>query len=238
MIWRFKLTTIGLIGGFSPVATQFYYQKIAKKISEPNQYRDVMMLLCHINQVEIICEVAANNWFNVYKKLLSVINILLDNNAKIILLPCNTLHKIFFCQNFKITAPILKIMDAVGRRINHLNYKHLLIIGSKITMHDGFYHKHLFNNYTVNIVSPSESDSLYIDNFIFTKLINNNYCVNDLKVFSQFCHSLYFLYKVDAILLACTELFLVKPYIAVPCIDSAEIHVDDLFEWLHDDLSQ
>lgn len=228
---------IGIVGGFSYLSTVFYYTEIIKRSQQKSISELLSIVIHHIDQLPVMNLAASGNWGQIFKLLGGIYSDFITQGASIILLPCNSLHKAFdFMLPYRVPS-FFSIIDSVGRFCVKNNYKKVLLLGTKITMCDGFYQSRLSHVFNIDVVIPDD-DIDVIHHFLLQKLCVNRFCKSDLLEFSQLCHSLFFSFLPDALLLSCTELTLLAPYLKVPFVDSAQVHVHDLIDSIASDMGQ
>lgn len=132
----------------------------------------------------------------------------------------NTLHKPFdqIKSDLRLSIPVFHIVDAVGSFAQMQNLKHLLLLGTKFTMSDGFYQRRLeeqfglvVQRYTIPIVQGILGPEFRTN---FVKLIRNYSAV-------------------DTVVLACTELPLAihQSDVDVVILNSIEHQCKEAFEF-------
>lgn len=148
------------------------------------------------------------------------------------LLICNnTLHKAFdqIESDLRLSIPVFHIVDAVGRFAQTQNLKHLLLLGTKFTMEDGFYQRRLEEQFNLVVEIPSLQERIAIQ-AIQVQLARGilkqefrSYFVNLIRKYSA----------VDAVVLACTELPLAihQSDVDVNVLNSIEYQCKEAFEF-------
>jgi aspartate racemase len=224
--------TIGIIGGASWESTALYYKLINELTREHlGNLNSAKIILYSVNYDPIVKLEQEGKWTEVGNQLGSIAKLLEKAGADFVILCCNTLHKVTSFIEDAIEIPFLHIADAAGKELTNNKIHRVGLLGTQFTMEDGFYASRLIDKFGLEVVTPSLSDRQCIDNIIYKELCQG-------KTFSQSKNKLINITntlqknKVEAILLACTELgMLIKTEDTnVPILDTTILHAKEAFQ--------
>ena len=195
---------IGLLGGTSWSSTIEYYRILNHLAQEElGGFHSANLLLRSIDYHDIKSRYH-EGWDEIPLLLQKEIEALIQLAPECLLICNNTLHKAFdrIEPDLQLSIPVFHIIDAVGRFAQRENLQHLLLLGTKFTMEDGFYQRRLEERFGLKVEIPTLQERIEIQ-AIQTQLARGileqefrSYFVNLLRSYSA----------LDAIVLACTEL--------------------------------
>jgi aspartate racemase len=195
---------IGLLGGMSWPSTIEYYRILNHLAQEElSGFHSANLLLRSIDYHDIKSHYH-DGWDKIPLLLKREIEAFIDLAPDCLLICNNTLHKAFdrIESDLRLSMPVFHIVDAVGRFAQKQNLKHLLLLGTKFTMEDGFYQKRLEEQFNLVIKIPSLQERIIIQDIQdqlardILKQEFRSYFVDLIQKYSA----------VDAVVLACTEL--------------------------------
>ncbi len=198
------MKTIGLLGGTSWPSTIDYY-RILNEMAQARWggFHSAKLILRSIDYHEIKRRYA-DGWDEIPALLEEALRALIDSRPDCIVICNNTLHKAFDLIESRLAAPIpvFHIVKAVGRAARAQSLTRLLLLGTRFTMEDGFYHRGL-ETFGLTVLTPTQSERALIQE-IQTQLAAG--IVKD--AFRQDLVALIDAYdgSADAVVLACTEL--------------------------------
>ncbi|MFX0027212.1 MAG: aspartate/glutamate racemase family protein, partial [Candidatus Hermodarchaeota archaeon] len=108
------------------------------------------------------------------------------------------------------------------------NMRKLLLLGIKFTMKSTFYQEE-FKAYGMKVITPLDKEQEEIDKIIFDELVigilNSESKQRLLEIISN--------YKVDGVILGCTELPLIlkQKDTKIKLLDTIEIHIDSALDY-------
>lgn len=219
------MKTIELLGGAAWVSTIEYYRHINKKVHDRlGKHHSAKIILSSMDYEEIK-QYNYQNWEKIGDILLDEILRLDSCNVDCILICSNTLHKALndIKSDLYIEAPIFHIVDCVGEYAQAKNFKTLLLLGTKFTMENGFYHKGL-EKYGMNITTPSEDERNEIQRITQEELSQEKFTAESKKWFQELVGK----YPCDAVVVGCTELpLLIKQEdYSIPILNTLELHCE------------
>jgi aspartate racemase len=195
---------IGLLGGTSWPSTIEYYRILNHLAQEKlGGFHSANLLLRSIDYHDIKSQYN-NGWDKIPLLLKQEIEAFIDLAPDCLLICNNTLHKAFdqIESDLRLSIPVFHIVDAVGRFAQRQNLKHLLLLGTKFTMEDGFYQKRLEEQFDLTVEIPSLQERIAIQAIqdqLARGILEQEfkpYFVNLIRKYSA----------VGAVVLACTEL--------------------------------
>lgn len=233
------LKTIGLLGGTSWPSTIEYYRVLNELAQEElGGFHSANLLLRSIDYHDIKSRYY-DRWAEVPALLEREIRAFAGLGPDCLVICNNTLHKAFDAieEGLALQIPVFHIVKATGRAARSRKLRRLLLLGTKYTMEDGFYHRGL-EEFGLRVETPLEEDRASIQH-IQSQLARG--VMTD--AFRSFFATLIERHSgsVDAVVLACTELPLAvrqKDFV-IPILDPTELQCREAFEFatgspLHD----
>lgn len=219
------MKTIGLLGGASWVSTVEYYRQINKKVNARLGKNHSAKIILNSVDYEEIKQYNYQNWEKIGDILMDEI-MKLDNCGVDCMLICNnTLHKALddIMPHLYMEAPIFHIVDCVGEYAKENNFKNILLLGTKFTMEDGFYHKKL-KDYGMNIITPAEDERIEIQRITQEELSKEKINSESEKWLQEVIAK----YPCDAVVVGCTELPMIikQEDYAIPILNTLDLHCE------------
>ena len=192
-------TTIGILGGMGPYATNFFLKRILD-LTPVKLDRDHFRTIID-NNVKIPSRTRAVK-YNEQSPVNDIINSI-NNLGKIgcscVMLPCNSAHYFYQSVSKKIEIPWLNMIEIVSSKILDLNYSKPLILGVYITTK-----KKVYSKYLPKSVYLTDNENRIIESIIEEIKIKNFMDKNLEKTIKGIVKDYDGL--IDSILLGCTEL--------------------------------
>lgn len=219
------MKTIGLLGGASWVSTIEYYRQINKKVNQRLGKNHSAKIIISSMDYEIIKQYNYQNWEKIGDILMDEILKLDGCKVDCMLICNNTLHKAFddIEPDLYTKAPIFHIVDCAGEYAQKENYKDILLLGTKFTMENGFYHKRL-ERYGLKVTTPLEKERDEIQRITQEELAKEKLTKESKEWFREIIKK----YPCDAVIVGCTELPLLikqKDY-DIPILNTLELHCE------------
>ncbi|KKN33649.1 hypothetical protein LCGC14_0801420 [marine sediment metagenome] len=220
---------IGILGGMSYESTIRYYDLILqgyyKKYNDHN-YPEVVIFSLNFQKV-IDLELGEDKEEYV-NYLMTGIKSLENSGASFIIMAANSPHAVYddLCQ---LTAiPLLSIVKATLENALDKNMKNLLLLGIKFTMQSTFYQDYS-RKLGIRIITPSLKEQNEIDKIIFDELVIGSFNQESKDKIIQIINN----YKVDGVILGCTELPLIlnKKDTTIKLLDTIELHVKAVLDY-------
>ena len=192
-------TTIGILGGMGPYATNFFLKRILD-LTPVKLDRDHFRTIID-NNVKIPSRTRAVK-YNEQSPVNDIVNSI-NNLGKIgcscVMLPCNSAHYFYQSVSKKIEIPWLNMIEIVSSKILDLNYSKPLILGGYITTK-----KKVYSKYLPKSVYLTDNENRIIESIIEEIKIKNFMDKNLEKTIKGIVKDYDGL--IDSILLGCTEL--------------------------------
>ena len=224
------MKTIGLLGGTSWPSTIEYY-RLLNQMAENyfGEFHSAKLILLNIDYHEIK-QHYNDGWDKIPTILAEKLKQLNDLQPDCILICNNTLHKAYdiIKEKLILNMPLFHMLEITAQTAKDKNINKLLLLGTKFTMEDDFFVKHLEReNLEVIVPSLKERDEIQI----FQSKLSKGIIEDSAKKYFMALLEKY--NNVDAVVLGCTELPLVikqkdiKQYILNPL----ELQCQKAFEY-------
>ena len=215
---------IGILGGMSYESTIKYYDLILQNYyNSYNDYNYPEVLIYSLNFQKVIDYELGNDTAKYIDYLMSGINSLQNGGADFIIMAANSPHAVFDDLIQKTNLPILSIVEATAEKALEMGLNKLLLIGIKFTMQSSFYQR-IFENSNMQVITPEDIEQDLIDQIIFDELVIGKFKNESKQELLNIINN----YKVDGVILGCTELPLIlhKKDTSIKLLDTIEIHVE------------
>lgn len=228
------MKTIGLLGGTSWPSTITYYtllnQAAQKRLGGHHSAR---ILLKSIDYHAIKSHYGSNNTQEIISLLKSEITDFLTLAPDCLIL-CNICLNKFFDMiepALPLSIPFFHAVQAIERQALRLEYKNILIIGTMLTMEDGFIGRRLeASGLTVSIPNSDERKEIqHIQSYLAQGKWDVSYGDSLQNILNSYAH-------LDGVVLACTELPLliqadtsplpILDPLSLQCIDAMDFALD------------
>jgi aspartate racemase len=217
---------IGLLGGMSWESTLVYYRLINEEVRQRLgglHSADCLIRSLDLAQVERLER--EDRWPELAENLAAEARALERAGAELLVICCNTVHRVAEKVANAITIPLLHIVDAAGDALRADGRRAVGVLGTSYTMDQDFYAARLRDRYALGVLMPGPPDRAIVNRVIFDELVNGIVDDGSRAEYSRIIGDLA-ADGADAILLACTEIgLLVGPGDSpVPVYDTAELH--------------
>ncbi|MGH1376259.1 MAG: aspartate/glutamate racemase family protein [Alphaproteobacteria bacterium] len=196
---------IGLLGGTSWPSTPLYYSYLNEKIAEALGGHHSARIILYSIDYQPIKALYPDGWDDISPLLKGELKLLDDMGPDCILICNNTLHKGYDSlveqQDVALLGQVIHIVVATARKAVAMDYKRVLLLGTKFTMEDGFFSDRL-KFFGLDVVVPNEDDRNEIQD-MQTQIASGKMCD---AFHSRFKDILGRYDDVDAVILGCTEL--------------------------------
>ena len=223
---------IGLVGGTGPESTLMYYKELNARIDEATSSK-------HMPDIAIESVDFRRAWDYVTKKqydlladyLAEKINCLKSVGAEVISLTAATMHIVYDELIKKTDTVLISIPQAVSKEAAARGYKKVGLLGTIFTMEQDYMKKD-FSKADIEVCIPDKEDRELIAKRIFEELEIGIVKESTLKEFQDIIRKMQDKYRIEAIVLGCTELPLIlnDSNCPVACLDSVEIHIKELID--------
>jgi aspartate racemase len=217
---------IGIIGGVSWESTVLYYQLINQFIRDHfGGLNSARLLISSLNYDPIVKFEQENNWKAVADILVDSALGLEKAGSELIILGCNTLHKVSPAIEKSIKIPFIHIADSVGNALSQTGIKKVGLLGTQFTMEDGFYTERLQDKFNLHVVTPELNERLMIDNIIYKELCLGKVLKTSRTFFAKTMEALANA-GAEGVILGCTEfnMLVQSGDSPIPTFDSTILH--------------
>ena len=221
------MKVIGLLGGTSWPSTIDYY-RILNELAQARLggHHSANLLLRSIDYHEIKSRYYAR-WDEIPALLEAELRAFAALGPDCLVLCNNTLHKAYdaIAPRLALPVPVIHAVDATARAALAKGARRVLLLGTKFTMEDGFYHRGL-ERHGLSVATPGEADRAEIQR-IQSQLARGGMQPG----FRAYLAALVDRHEADAVVLACTELPLAlsQADVAMPVVSPTECQCREAF---------
>ena len=224
---------IGLLGGMSWHSSIEYYTKINAAVAERlGGHHSAQILLDSTDFADIRDLQVAEEWAGADASLAATGQRLQAGGAEAVAIATNLMHKCAPALEASVDVPLIHIVDSIASVAKDKGYSTLAVLGTKLTMCDGFYTKRL-EAQGIRTLVPDDETCFEVDQIIFDELTQGVFTDASRARYVDIMSELK-ARGADAVALSCTEIgLLVPPATApLPAIDSVDAHVEAIVEWM------
>lgn len=217
---------LGIIGGLGPLASSYLYEMITKRTNaKKDQDHLNIVLLSHPSIPDRTKYILKESNTSPLPFLIEDAKLLEKLGVKVISIPCNT--SCYFHENLQkeVSIPISNLVKNTVKYIKEKNIKKVAILATQGTIKSNLYQKELEKE-NISYITPNAEKvmELIYDYIKAGKEVTNelfNECIKNAEV--------------DAFILGCTELSLLKPKLNLTdkFIDPLEIEVDNILNFFN-----
>lgn len=221
---------LGLVGGMGPESTIPYYHDIVYGVQEKvgkNYFPNLTIESVNVFDVLRLC--GEQKYGELTDYLLQAINNLARSGADFAALSANTPHIVFEKLQELSPIPLISIIESACKEAEKRNLKKIGLLGTIFTMTGDFF-KQPFSRRNIEIVIPSDAEMEYVNQKISSELEHGIIKKETLESFTKIISRMQTEEKIEAIILGCTELPLLlnDKNSPVPCLDTMQIHIQDI----------
>jgi aspartate racemase len=221
---------IGLVGGTGPESTLMYYKELNTRIDRMTNGTEMPDIAVEsVNFRRAWGYVSAGEYGLLADYLAEKVNSLRAGGAEVISLTAGTMHIVLEDLLRKTQVPLVSIPRAVCREAQARGYRKIGLLGTIFTMEQD-YMKTDFREAGIEVVIPGKADRELVAKRILEELENGIVKESTLKEFQEIIRGMRDRDGIEAVVLGCTELPLIlnPDNCPVPCLDSVEIHINEL----------
>ena len=227
---------LGLIGGMGPESTIPYYHDIVYGVQETlgeSVFPELTIESVNVFKVLGLCKEQKYDELTEY--LMDAIRNLAKSGADFAALSANTPHIVFDRLKEQSQIPLISIVEATCEEAKRRGLKKIGLLGTIFTMTGEFFRFPFVQN-GIEVIIPTESEMELINEKISTELELGIVKDETLTAFQQIITRMRDEGGIEAIVLGCTELPLllndgVSP---VPCLDTMQIHIQEIVKTILD----
>lgn len=228
-----KHKVIGLIGGLSPESTLKYYEYCFRGINKKlGGYNTGKIIIYSINEQEAVDAYLQDDWCKFILLMKNAQKKLKKAGADFVAICCNTLHKTVVRKKRIFKIPVISILDPLVREIQKHHFKKVGLMGTKMSLLDGFY-QDVLKRAGAEIIVPVSKDIQILDNIIFNYLVKGKKLrrsqeANLIRIAEGLIAQ-----GAEAVILGCTELpqAFSTLRIKVPVLDSMQLHCQAIVDY-------
>ncbi|MFG6115713.1 aspartate/glutamate racemase family protein [Halobacillus sp. MO56] len=228
----------GIIGGLGPESTVDYYKLFIEKYQQRVNSRQKLpeLYINSINMYNIFHFISENQMDELIEYVGSAAKQLEAIGADFIVIAANTPHIVFDKISKQVNVPMISIVEATYEETKELGIKNAGLLGTKFTMEHDFF-KEQFWKHNKKITVPSEQQQEYLHEKIVDELENGIVKEDTKEEFIRVINQMIEEFGIDGLILGCTELpmILKEGDVAIPLINTMEIHVDKMVEHMFSD---
>lgn len=198
---------LGILGGMGPLCTAMFYQKLVIHTKASKDQDHIPTVIISDPQIPDRTEaiLTGKNEDILLKKVKEDLENLKKQGVSNIAIPCNTMH--YYYDTFKeyTSVNIINMVEETLLYCKAKKAKNVAVLGTLATMNCGIYEKYA-KNIGINIIPMDEKIKKFtMDTIYQIKETNETYHKEFLSMVEELKNT-----KVDAIILACTELSLIE----------------------------
>jgi len=221
---------IGLVGGTGPESTLMYYKELNSRIDKITNGTQMPDIVIESVDFRKAWDFVTSERYDLLKDYLAEKIICLKNSgAEVISLTAVTMHMVYEELVKETGVSLISIPQSVCKEAKAKGYKKILLLGTIFTMEQDYMKKD-FREAGIDVFVPDEDDRKLIAKRILEELELGIVKESTLKEFQSIIDKMRDQCGVEAVVLGCTELPLLlnSNNCSIPCLDSVEIHINDL----------
>ncbi len=223
---------IGLVGGTGPESTLMYYKELNSridKIKDGKAMPDIVIESVDFRKAwDYVC---AERYDLLADYLAEKVTCLQNSGAEVISLTAVTMHLVIDGIIAKTNADLISIPKAVCNEALSAGYKKIGLLGTIFTMEKDYMKKD-FLKAGIEVYVPDKEDRDLVAKRIYEELEAGIVKESTLKEMQGIITKMRDEKGIEAVVLGCTELPLIlnSANCPVPCLDSVEIHINELIK--------
>jgi len=224
---------IGIIGGLSWESTAEYYRLINQEIKRREKgLHSAKIIIESLDQFETFQLQKSGDWKGAAKLLRNAAVNLEVAGAECILIATNTMHKIIDEVKEGIGIPFINIIDVTGQALREQKIETVALLGTRFTMEQEFYKRHLSDKFGLKVIVPSPADIEIVHEIIYSELCNGKFLPQSRVLLMDVAEKLA-KEGAQGLILGCTELGLtmMSEKSSIPMIDTTRLHALAAVDW-------
>ena len=223
---------IGLVGGTGPESTLMYYKELNSridKIKDGKAMPDIVIESVNFRKAwDYVC---SERYDLLTDYLAEKVTCLQNSGAEVISLTAVTMHLVIDDIIAKTNADLISIPKAVCKEALSAGYKKIGLLGTIFTMEKDYMKKD-FLEAGIEVCVPDKEDRDLVAKRIYEELEAGIVKESTLKELQGIIAKMRDEKGIEAVVLGCTELPLIlnSGNCPVPCLDSVEIHINELIK--------
>ncbi len=230
---------LGIIGGTSWSSTALYYEHVNRGIAQRlGGLHSAQMAIESLDLAPLAALELSGKWDAVAAIMLEAGRRLEASGAQGLLIASNTGHKVHDAIAPKLAVPLLHIADASAERLVADGRSRVALLGTRFTMTED-YIRSRYEDRGIQLATVDAGWTREIDRIIFEELAAGRVVRDSQRKLKTLITELA-KQKVQAVVLACTELVLAVDVRAnvLPVYDTTAIHARAAVDWMLGDEQQ
>lgn len=225
---------IGIIGGLGPEATIDYYKEIInafKNVSDDLNYPEI--IIYSVNMAEFLGLMKLKKYEHATALLLKKIDSLKLAGAEFAAISANTPHLLFDRLKERSEIPLISIVESTSKEALKRGFKRSGLLGTGFTMNTSFY-ADVFKKDGIDIVMPDKEDKELINFKLFSEIELGIFKDETRELLIGIIDKMVKHYKIDSIILDCTEFPLIltqSAYAGIPVLNTTRLHVKEIVSY-------
>ena len=227
---------LGLVGGTGPESTLMYYRELNMRIDKLTGGEHMPDIVIDSVDFRRAWKYVENGEYDLLSDYLAEkVTALKAAGAEIISLTAGTMHIVFDEIEEKSGVKLISIPKSICAKAVAEGYKKVGLLGTIFTMEQDYMKKDLVGA-GIEVVIPGKEDRELIAKRILEELELGIVKESTLKEFQEIITKMRDEDGIEAVILGCTELPLLlnSENCPVPCLDSVDIHIEDLIAHIMD----
>lgn len=227
---------LGIVGGTSWSSTALYYEHINRGVAKRlGALHSARLAIESLDLAPIAKMELSDDWDGVAAALIEAARKLKASGAQGLLLASNTSHKVYEEVRAAVRLPMLHIAEPTADRLVADGRTRVALLGTRFTMNEGHFRDRIEAR-GIKIAAIDAGWVQEVDRIIFEELAAGQVVRNSQRKLKTLITELA-KQKVQAVVLACTELVLAVDVKAnvLPVYDTTAIHAHAAVDWMLDD---
>ena len=223
---------IGLVGGTGPESTLMYYKELNSRIDKIKDGKAMPDIVIESVDFRKAWDYVCSERYDLLTDYLAEkVTCLQNSGAEVISLTAVTMHLVIDDIIAKTNADLISIPKAVCKEALSAEYKKIGLLGTIFTMEKDYMKKD-FLEAGIEVCVPDKEDRDLVAKRIYEELEAGIVKESTLKELQGIIAKMRDEKGIEAVVLGCTELPLIlnSGNCPVPCLDSVEIHINELIK--------
>ena len=223
---------IGLVGGTGPESTLMYYKELNSRIDKIKDGKAMPDIVIESVDFRKAWDYVCSERYDLLTDYLAEkVTCLQNSGAEVISLTAVTMHLVIDDIIAKTNADLISIPKAVCKEALSAGYKKIGLLGTIFTMEKDYMKKD-FLEAGIEVCVPDKEDRDLVAKRIYEELEAGIVKESTLKELQGIIAKMRDEKGIEAVVLGCTELPLIldSGNCPVPCLDSVEIHINELIK--------
>jgi aspartate racemase len=169
------MKTIGLMGGMGWEGSASYYRTMNRQVrASLGGFHSARIILDSLDFAFMASASSKEDFERVRRTLVESALRLEGAGADLLVIACNTVHRMAPSIQEAISIPFLHIADSAGAALVRDGHERVGLLGTKATMEAPFYRKRLASRFSLDVVVPDESVRVRVDRLINQELVSGD----------------------------------------------------------------